>query len=149
MGQGAQFSLTLPALAAVPSGAPGEALKSATVSKRRILVADDNRDIAETMGEILRLEGHEVHLAFDGIEAYERYQQLDPELVLLDIGMPGLRGDEVARLIRAHPTNTEVRLVAITGWGQPSDKQNALAAGFDIHMTKPVDVARLLEVVGA
>lgn len=149
LGQGAQFSLTLPALAAVPSGAPGEALKSATVSKRRILVADDNRDIAETMGEILRLEGHEVHLAFDGIEAYERYQQLDPELVLLDIGMPGLRGDEVARLIRAHPTNTEVRLVAITGWGQPSDKQNALAAGFDIHMTKPVDVARLLEVVGA
>lgn len=148
LGLGAEFTLSLPALTATQSGRqPGER-GGVTVHTRRILVADDNRDIAETMAEILRLEGHEVHLAFDGIEAFERYQQLEPEVVLLDIGMPGLRGDEVARLIRAHSVNANVLLVAITGWGQPSDKERALAAGFDIHMTKPVDIARLISVVG-
>ena len=100
------------------------------------------------MAEILRLEGHEVHLAFDGIEAFERYLQLKPEVVVLDIGMPGQRGDEVARMIRAHPTGANVRLIAITGWGQPSDREQALAAGFDIHMTKPVDLSQLIEIVG-
>ena len=91
---------------------------------------------------------HEVHLAFDGIEAFERYLQLKPEVVVLDIGMPGQRGDEVARAIRAHPNGASVRLIAITGWGQPSDREQALAAGFDIHMTKPVDLRRLIAVVG-
>ena len=83
---------------------------------------------------------------YDGTEAFERYQQLKPQVVLLDIGMPGLRGDEVARRIRAE--DAQVRLVAITGWGQPSDKENAMAAGFDIHLTKPVDISRLVDVVG-
>jgi signal transduction histidine kinase/HAMP domain-containing protein len=149
LGLGAEFTLSLPALAIAQSGGQRGEHSGVTIRTRRILVADDNRDIAETMAEILRLEGHEVHLAFDGIEAFERYQQLEPEVVLLDIGMPGMRGDEVARMIRAHSANAGVQLVAITGWGQPSDKENALAAGFDIHMTKPVDIARLISVVGA
>jgi signal transduction histidine kinase/HAMP domain-containing protein len=147
LGLGTEFTLSLPALAAAQFDGQRVEQGGVTVHTRRILVADDNRDIAETMAEILRLEGHEVHLAFNGVEAFERYQQLEPEVVLLDIGMPGLRGDEVARMIRA--TDTQVRLVAITGWGQPSDKENATAAGFDVHMTKPVDVSRLIEVVGA
>lgn len=147
LGQGAEFTLCLPIL---PVGVPGESggtYDVVTLNTRRILVADDNRDIAETMAEILRLEGHEVHLAFDGLEAFEQYQQLSPEVVLLDIGMPGLRGDEVARMIRAHSIKAKVKLVAITGWGQPSDKENAMAAGFDIHMTKPVDIRRLIAVI--
>lgn len=147
VGQGAEFELKLPALArskreARPMGADRFASHT-----RRVLVADDNRDIAETMAEVLRLEGHEVHLAFDGVEAFERYQQLKPEVALLDIGMPGLRGDEVARMIRS--SDSRVRLVAITGWGQPSDKENALAAGFDVHMTKPVDIGQLIALVGS
>lgn len=148
LGQGAEFSLRLPVLPASVIAVAQGTQEGVALHKRRILVADDNRDIAETMAEVLRLEGHEVHLAFDGIEAFERYQQLQPEVVLLDIGMPGLRGDEVARMIRAHSMNTDIRLVAITGWGQPSDKENATAAGFDIHMTKPVDIQRLIAVVG-
>lgn len=148
LGHGAAFSLCLPALPVSDLAESGSTYQSVTVNKRRILVADDNRDIAETMAEILRLEGHEVHLAFDGVEAFERYQQLEPEVVLLDIGMPGLRGDEVARMIRGEPVGTSVKLIAITGWGQPSDKENARAAGFDMHMTKPVDIQRLISVVG-
>lgn len=147
--QGAEFRLNLPALAMqVPDTRQTEQGR-ATINMRRVLVADDNRDIAEIMAEVLRLEGHEVHLAFDGNEAFERYQQLKPEVVLLDIGMPGLRGDEVARMIRSQPSDLRVRLIAITGWGQPSDKENALKAGFDVHMTKPVDIARLIAIVGA
>lgn len=146
LGQGAEFSLIMPMLSVSPAEQSKASGDGVVLKKRRILVADDNRDIAESMAEILRLEGHEVHLAFDGVDAFERYQQLDPEVVLLDIGMPGLRGDEVARMIRAR--SATVRLVAITGWGQPSDKENAASAGFDLHMTKPVDILRLLEVVG-
>lgn len=148
LGSGTEFSFSLPVLSGpVVKDAVEEEGLVAPVTRRRILVADDNNDIAETMAEILRMEGHEVYLAFDGHQAFERFQELQPDVVLLDIGMPGLRGDEVARLIRAQ--SDTVRLVAITGWGQPSDKQNALAAGFDVHMTKPVDLGRLVELVGA
>ncbi len=149
LGQGAEFRLSLPALAVLPPDWQRPESGKAASNRRCVLVADDNRDIAETMAEVLRLEGHDVHLAFDGNEAFERYQQLKPEVVLLDIGMPGLRGDEVARMIRSQPSQGLVRLVAITGWGQPSDKESALAAGFDVHMTKPVDIARLIALVGA
>ncbi|MEL7559671.1 ATP-binding protein [Stutzerimonas chloritidismutans] len=148
LGHGAEFSLSLPILSANTAGASRDLNESVTLNKRLVLVADDNQDIAETMAEILRLEGHEVHLAFDGIEAFERYLQLKPEVVVLDIGMPGQRGDEVARTIRAHPSGASVRLIAITGWGQPSDREQALEAGFDIHMTKPVDLSRLIALVG-
>ncbi len=147
LGQGAEFSLVLPLPVVEPGGSPGRADAARRGRTRRVLVADDNQDIAETMADVLRLEGHEVYLAADGVEAYARYQAVAPEVVLLDIGMPGLRGDEVARLIRR--TDSQVRLVAITGWGQPSDKENAMAAGFDLHLTKPVDIERLIEVVAA
>ena len=146
LGRGAEFNLTLPVLPVNTAGTSPNVIQGVTLNKRRILVADDNRDIAETMAEILRLEGHEVHVAFDGKEALESYRQVDPDVVLLDIGMPGLRGDEVARIIRAQ--SVTVRLIAVTGWGQPSDKASAVSAGFDMHMTKPVDISRLIEVVG-
>ena len=147
VGLGAEFELSLPALAPPRREAQPVKADESGAHTRRVLVADDNRDIAETMAEVLRLEGHDVHLAFDGFEAFERYRQLEPEVVLLDIGMPGLRGDEVARMIRS--SDSRVRLVAITGWGQPSDKENALAAGFDVHLTKPVDIAQLIALVGS
>ncbi|MGK9067349.1 hybrid sensor histidine kinase/response regulator [Stutzerimonas chloritidismutans] len=146
LGKGAAFSLELPLPPVTSFAGLEQAVAVPTHVSRCVLVADDNRDIAETMAEVLRLEGHEVHLAHDGVQALERYRELKPDVVLLDIGMPGLRGDEVARAIREQ--DAEVRLLAITGWGQPSDKERALSAGFDEHMTKPVDIALLIEAVG-
>ncbi len=147
LGQGSQFVVHLPLLEEQALPLPDRKAQAQGSAPRSILVADDNRDIAETMAELLRLEGHQVHLAFDGIEALDAFQRIRPQVALLDIGMPGLRGDEVARAIRALPDSREVVLVAITGWGQPKDKEASLAAGFDCHLTKPVDLGELLAAI--
>ena len=106
---------------------------------RRILVADDNRDAGDTLAMLLRLDGHEVHVATDGLEAVEMFQRLQPEVVILDIGMPGLSGHEVAQRIRDQRSEQPVILIAVTGWGQKADKDRAAASGFDHHFTKPVE----------
>jgi len=102
-------------------------------------VADDNRDAGETLAMLLRLDGHEVHIANDGLEAVELFGRVQPEVVILDIGMPGLSGHEVARRIREHRSEPAVTLIALTGWGQKADKDRAAASGFDHHFTKPVE----------
>src|SRR3982751_6470455 len=86
--------------------------------QRRILVADDNRDAGETLAMLLRLDGHEVHVAIDGLEAVDMFGRVHPEVVILDIGMPGLSGHEVARRIRDLHSERPVILIAVTGWGQ-------------------------------
>ncbi|WP_375138185.1 ATP-binding protein [Stutzerimonas azotifigens] len=149
LGQGSQFTVHLPVREEQAPLSPDRTTPVQASAARCILVADDNRDIAETMAELLRLEGHQVHLAFDGLEALESFQRIRPQVALLDIGMPGLRGDEVARAIRALPGDQQVLLVAITGWGQPKDKEAALAAGFDRHLTKPVNINELLAAIDA
>ena len=106
---------------------------------RRILVADDNRDAGDTLAMLLRLDGHEVHVATDGLEAVEMYANVQPEVVILDIGMPGLSGHEVAQRIRDLPSERPVILIAVTGWGQKADKDRAAESGFDHHFTKPVE----------
>jgi CheY-like chemotaxis protein len=108
-------------------------------SRRRILVADDNHDAGETMAMLLRLDGHEVDVAHDGIEAVEMFVRLQPDVVILDIGMPGLSGHEAAKRIREQSGGRAVTLIAVTGWGQKADKDRAAAAGFDHHFTKPVE----------
>jgi len=110
---------------------------------RRVLVADDNRDAGETLAMLLRLDGHEVHLATDGIEAVEVYTREKPDVAILDIGMPGLSGHEVARRIRELHLEPPVTLIAVTGWGQKADKDRAVESGFDHHFTKPVEPAVL------
>jgi CheY-like chemotaxis protein len=107
--------------------------------QRRILVADDNCDAAETLAMLLRLDGHEVHVANDGLEAIDMFGRTHPEVVILDIGMPGLSGHDVARRIRNLGGAPPVTLIAITGWGQKADKDRAMASGFDHHFTKPVE----------
>jgi CheY-like chemotaxis protein len=107
--------------------------------QRRVLVADDNRDAGETMAMLLRLDGHEVHVATDGLQAVEMFAREQPEVVILDIGMPGLSGHEVARRIRDQCGERAVTLIAVTGWGQKADKDRAAASGFDHHFTKPVE----------
>jgi len=110
-------------------------------SLRRVLVAEDNRDSAESLQMLLSILGHEVTVAYDGPSALEAAAACAPDVVLLDIGLPQLDGYEVAKRIRER--GVEALLVAVTGWVHEEDKRRALEAGFDAHLTKPIDVAAL------
>ena len=112
-------------------------------SKRRVLIADDNRDALESLARLLQLSGHEVHAAADGLQALEVAAQVRPDLMLLDIGMPGLNGYELARRIRALDWGRSAVLVALTGWGQDNDRRQSREAGFDSHWVKPLDSRKL------
>jgi CheY-like chemotaxis protein len=107
----------------------------------RILVAEDNRDGADMLAVLLRLEGHEVHVAYDGPHALQLIQTMAPHLALLDIGMPGLNGLEIARNLKT--TGHRTVLIAISGWGRASDRDAAREAGFEDYLLKPVEIARL------
>ncbi len=115
--------------------------------RRRVLIADDNRDAAESLAVLLRLEGHDVTVVYDGPEALATFSTLLPEVALLDIGMPGLSGYEVARRVRQGSLGRAVTLIAVTGWGQETDKAEALAAGFNHHFTKPIRPDRLIDLL--
>ncbi|HEX6864459.1 MAG TPA: response regulator, partial [Thermoanaerobaculia bacterium] len=126
-----------------PEAEGGEARTSA----RRILVVDDNRDSAESLSLLLQVTGNEVRTAFDGLEAVEEAERFRPDVVLLDIGMPRLNGYEAARRIRGEPWGKEMLLIAQTGWGQEEDRRLSREAGFDAHLTKPVDHLKLLKLL--
>jgi len=113
----------------------------------RILVADDNRDAADTLALILELDGHEVQKAYDGLEALQLAEKFRPQIALLDIGMPHLNGYQTARHIRDRPWGHSVLLVALTGWGQEQDRRQAREAGFDRHLVKPVDPQAIVSLV--
>ncbi len=149
LGRGSEFIVRLPRkhAAETSSGAPTSVADSHPLARRRVLIADDNRDAADTLAELLRMEGHHVKLAHDGPGALAVFGAFHPEIVLLDIGMPGLSGYEVARKMRQSDPGSGVRLIAITGWGQENDKERAFAAGFDYHLTKPVDLRRMSELI--
>lgn len=107
---------------------------------QRVLVVDDNADAAESLSMLLSLDGHTVEFVLDGPAALKKISgDFAPDLVLLDIGLPGMNGYEVARAIRATESGRAIRLFALTGWGQPEDLARAYAAGFDGHLLKPVD----------
>ena len=143
-GLGSEFVVRLPlsrATGAEPDvAAPAEALGRIP---RRILVVDDNRDAAESLGMLLHLIGADVQVVFDGPAALQAMKTYSPTAVLLDIGMPGMDGQEVARRIRQDPAYDQVTLIALTGWGQESDRRRTLAAGFDYHLIKPADLDAL------
>ena len=148
-GRGSVFTVRLPrGEAPARALAPTDEAEPRATSSRRILVADDNRDAAESLGALLQLEGHEVTLAYDGADALLAYERVRPQICLLDIGMPNRTGNEVAAEIRSREDGRAPTLVAITGWGQDTDRNQALAAGFDHHLTKPVDPAQLLRLIG-
>ncbi len=113
----------------------------------RLVIADDLRDITDSLAELLRLKGHEVVTAYDGIEAVECVESYRPEAVLLDIGMPRLDGYEACQRIRATPFGAELIIVALTGWGQSVDRDRTAEAGFTEHLVKPVDYVELLRVL--
>ena len=147
-GRGREFVVQLPLPndpAVAPEGRAGDPRPEGT--GRRVLIADDNRDAADSLAMLLEFGGHEVRVAHDGRAALALAGAFRPEVALLDIGMPEVDGHEVARRLRAEPWGREILLVALTGWGQDEDRVRALAAGFDQHLTKPVDpdvIERLL-----
>jgi CheY-like chemotaxis protein len=112
-------------------------------SPTRILVVDDNRDAADSLGTLLAVLGADVRVEHDGTAALDVFSAYRPKVVFLDVGMPGMDGYEVARRIRQQPASHDVTLVALTGWGQERDRRDSVAAGFDHHLTKPADIAAL------
>jgi DNA-binding response OmpR family regulator len=115
-------------------------------SVRRVLVVDDNEDAADSLAMLLTVRGDEVRIAYDGAEAVAAETEFNPEVVLLDIGLPKLSGYDVARSIRS-TRGDAVLIIAITGWGQEDDRRRAREAGFDHHFTKPVDFEVLLNLI--
>ena len=148
IGKGSEFVMRLPLR--TEKRAPqndGDRVVPMASAFGRILVVDDNIDAAEMLATMLRIDGCEVQTAHDGPQAMLAIDRFRPDLVLLDIGMPGMNGYEVARAIRAHPLGSKMVLVAATGWGQEEDRKRAREAGFDDHITKPVDRSQLLKLM--
>jgi len=148
-GQGSEFVVRIPA---VVSPAPQPLLARLEMKKQgdaalRVLVVDDNLDTAESMSMLVETLGHDVVTAHEGNAALQAFREFKADVVLLDIGLPGLTGYEVAACIRAQETSHRAVLVAITGYGQESDRQLALAAGFDHHLVKPVDFDKVIEIL--
>jgi CheY-like chemotaxis protein/two-component sensor histidine kinase len=149
IGKGSCFTVHLPnpVTTAVAARAPAVVRAGNGQLQRRILLADDNRDAAETLAILLRLEGHEVELAHDGQAALRSYEAHRHDVALLDIGMPNANGYEVARQIRASPEGRNVLLIAITGWAQDDDRLESREAGFDHHLAKPIEPETLLRLL--
>lgn len=144
VGRGSEFIVHLPRRTLQDASQRSAAVAAATSIRRRILIADDNRDAAESLAMLLRLDGHDVTVVHDGRQAAATIESCRPEVALLDIGMPEMTGYEVAQRIRQGPLGTFITLIALTGWGQAADKAQAAAAGFNHHLTKPID----LDVLG-
>ena len=148
-GLGSEFVVRLPShmLHVAPQDQPAASSSTQAPVKRRVLIADDNQDAAASLAMLLRLEGHEVTVVHDGREALSVIGTGQPEVVLLDIGMPEIDGYEVARRVRQQPQGRAITLIAVTGWGQMADKERALAAGFNHHFTKPIEPEKLNQLL--
>ncbi|MGH8259049.1 MAG: hybrid sensor histidine kinase/response regulator, partial [Steroidobacteraceae bacterium] len=152
-GQGSELTVSLPLARRTPASSGEPAMPPAAggeqSSRVRVLVVDDNVDAADSIAMLLSLEGHEVRSVHAAHEALEAAEAFHPHVVLLDIGLPGMDGYEVARRLRSQQRIENMRLVAITGYGQQSDRERAREAGFDQHLVKPVEPDALHEVLGS
>jgi PAS domain S-box-containing protein len=146
-GEGSEFVVSFPSAEneIIPVNTPTKHLQS--TAPRKILVVDDNIDAAESLALLLSVSGHSIKMAHDGSQALDLAAVEPPDVVLLDIGLPGMNGYEVAKRIRQLPDLEAVRLVALTGYGQPSDMAAATEAGFDAYLVKPVDYSSLLDTI--
>jgi PAS domain S-box-containing protein len=145
IGRGSEFTIRLP-IAPVPVDSVSDDGDKPTGDSRRILVVDDNYDAASTLAMVLQYQEFDASVVGDGAEAIRAVEKLQPEIVLLDIGLPGMDGYEVARRVRELPRGGDILLIAITGYGQPDDRARALESGFDHHLVKPVDTSRLIDL---
>jgi PAS domain S-box-containing protein len=149
VGRGSQFTVRLPTSVLKPPKLPQtvETVQPVAVRRRRLVIADDNEDAAESLAALLRMDGHHVTVVNNGQQALATIAALQPEIALLDIGMPDLSGYEVARQLREGPLGHQLTLIAITGWGQDRDKARAVEAGFNHHFTKPIEPDALLDLL--
>jgi CheY-like chemotaxis protein len=147
LSRGATFIMRLPLLSASEPPLPARVEPEPHDGGRRILVVDDNVDAAEMLATLLEIGGHIVRVVHTGHEALEVIAEHRPDVVLLDIGLPGIDGYEVARRIRDDSTLQQPLLVALTGWGAAEDRRQAREAGFDVHLVKPIDQAQLAAVL--
>jgi two-component system CheB/CheR fusion protein len=147
-GQGSEFTVRLPAaaVAEVPAEAGGATARQ--TPPRRVLVVEDSADARQSLRLLLELAGHQVETSEDGPAGLAKVDAFRPEVALIDLGLPGMDGYEVARELRSRPETKAIRLVAVTGYGQADDRRRALAAGFDQHVTKPVDASMLDDLLG-
>jgi signal transduction histidine kinase len=148
-GAGSEFIIRLPVMPAPVSGPAGPPPETLPVTPRRVLVVEDNRDAADSLAAVLELFGAEVRVASDGREALELNRDFRPALILLDLGMPDMDGYEVARRIRAEPSADRPTIVALTGWGQESDRRRTSSEGFDHHLVKPVEPRSLQQLLAS
>jgi PAS domain S-box-containing protein len=148
-GEGSEFVVRLPL--ALGRSIAGEAAKKpaaqAPAKPRRLLVVDDNRDFANTLGALLETMGHDVRIAYDGTDALSKADAHLPEVVFLDIGLPGKNGYDVARALRSSPDLAGATLVALTGYGQAEDRRRVREAGFDYHLVKPAEPAEIMRIL--
>jgi signal transduction histidine kinase len=150
-GMGSEFTIRLPASdlnrlpPEPPADPPGPPILQA--GSRRIMIVDDNEDAAEILAETLKFVGHDTQIAHDAPSALKLVSRFAPDVILMDIGLPGMDGYELARVIRSMADLNSPRLIALTGYGQESDRRRAAEAGFDLHLVKPVDIDRLLAVI--
>ncbi len=141
--KGSAFTFRMPRAAQVSAASPNVAPRVKLPEHLRILIVEDNVDAATTLNMLMTSLGYETCVVGTGVEALESVCAFKPNVVLLDIGLPGIDGYEVARRLRAMKSNQRIKIVAVTGWGQEADKQKSRAAGIDVHLVKPVDAAEL------
>jgi two-component system CheB/CheR fusion protein len=149
LGKGSEFIVRLP-LNSLPQAIPpprAEKPSTAKAERRRILVVDDNRDSADSLSALLEMTGHDTRVAHVGLDAVSMAESFLPDVILLDIGLPHLNGYDAARRIRQHSWGKEMKLVALTGWGQHEDREESKNAGFDFHLVKPVDYETIAELL--
>ena len=113
----------------------------------RVVIVDDNHDSADSLAMLMQLTGNKTYMAHDGVEAVEAVEKYRPEVLLLDIGLPGLDGHEVCRRVRQQPWGKDIIVIALTGWGQEDDRRKSEEAGFDGHLVKPVDFEQLSQAL--
>jgi CheY-like chemotaxis protein len=149
-GRGAEFRVTLPCISVVQKQQPTTVVqaKPATVHGRRVLVVDDNLDAAETIAAFLRLEGHQTKVVSEGPLVLSTALVFEPQVVVLDIGLPGLDGYAIARQLRGHHATSQALLIALTGYGRDEDRMRAAEAGFDCHFTKPANPLDVQAAIG-
>jgi CheY-like chemotaxis protein len=147
VGYGSEFEVRLPLSKHVPATRANVKSAAPEHSGRRVVIADDNRDAAASLLTLLEMQGYEVAAVHDGLQAFEFARTLRPQVMLLDIGMPGLNGYELVKKLRMEAWGKDMMLIASTGWGQDDDRMRAFASGFDAHLTKPFDPEALFRLL--
>jgi len=145
--RGSRFTVRLRAIAPRPPAEAGRRTAGWDIAARRILIVEDNADARAMLRHLLEAAGHEVHEASDGRQGLAMALSLRPDVALIDLGLPGLDGYEIARQLRASDDRRNILLVAVTGYGSPEDRERSLLAGFDVHLVKPVDPDMLAGVL--